>query len=99
MAAFGLQPESETIPPDDDIVYLWPENAQAWQFWIAIQTQWRHSMKGITGLDYAGVIALLNEFIDPGDERRSIFAGIRACEIAALSEFSEQRERAQLDGD
>lgn len=58
-----------------------------------MQTQWRVGMAGATGLDYAGVRALFDEEGLAGDERREVFAGIRAAEAAALEVWAEQRER------
>lgn len=76
--------------------YLWPDNLRAWQLWCAAQTQWRAGMGGRTGLDYAGVRALLDEEgLEPGDERRDIFTGIRACEAAVLEVWHEQAEREE----
>lgn len=78
-------------------VYLWPDNVTAWQCWCAVQTQWRVGMSGATGLDYAGVRALLDEEGLSGDERRAVFAGIRACEGAVLEVWAEQREQREAE--
>lgn len=75
----------------DDIAYLWPCNVAAWQHWQALQTQWRTSMAGADGLDYAGVRAYLDEAGLRGDERRDIFNGIQAAERASLEAWAEQR--------
>jgi hypothetical protein len=32
-----------------------PENQDAWELWIAIQTQWRVGGMGVVGLDYAEI--------------------------------------------
>lgn len=76
--------------PLDDCAYLWPENEQTWGVWLQCQTQWRVGMSGATGLDYAGVRALLDE-IDwtPGPERRQIFDGVRVLERATLEAWAE----------
>lgn len=48
-------------------------------------------MGGVTGLDYAGVRAYLDECCLVGDERKQIFAGIRAAEQGALQGWKERR--------
>lgn len=73
-------------------LYLWPCNVQAWKCWQGVRTQWRTGMADPTGLDYAGVRAYLDLQGLEGDERRSVFAGIQACEAATLAAWAEQRE-------
>lgn len=68
---------------------------QAWDCWHSVQTQWRVGPAGATGLDYAGVRAYLDEAGLQGDERREVWDCIRAAELATLSVWAEQRERAQ----
>lgn len=71
--------------------YLWPCNVGTWQHWQALQTQWRTSMDGSDGLDYAGVRTYLDEAGLCGDERRTVFKGIQAAERASLEAWAEQR--------
>jgi hypothetical protein len=48
-------------------------------------------MGGREGLDYAGVRAYLDECTDlRGDERREVFQGICAAEIAVLEVWAQQ---------
>lgn len=77
------------------VLYLWPCNVTAWACWQGVQTQWRVGHAGATGLDYAGVRAFLDEAGLDGDERRSAFAGVRACEVATLAVWAEERERSE----
>lgn len=87
MAAGPLHRDSETF-------WLWPENAESFAVWQSLQTQWRVGMDGPTGMDYAGVRAYLDECgPGPGEERRALFASIRACEHATLRAWGEQREK------
>ena len=72
-------------------LYLWPCNVQAWQCWQGVRTQWRTGMAGATGLDYAGVRAYFDLQGIRGAARRSVFAGIQACEAATLAVWAEQR--------
>lgn len=72
--------------------YLWPCNVPTWTHWQAVQTQWRHGTSGITGLDYAGVRAYLDEQDLEPPERRDIFAGLQAAESGTLEAVREQAE-------
>ena len=74
-----------------DEVYLWPCNVHTWQCWCAVQTQWRTGGAGREGLDYTGVRVWLDEAGLCGDERRNIFKGIQAAEVATLEAWAEQR--------
>ena len=81
-----------SAPPPVD-VYLWPDNVAAWQVWQGLQTQWRHSMAGATGLCYASVCAYLDEEGLQGDERQHVWQCIRAAEREVLQVVAERRER------
>lgn len=82
--------------PEDDTAYLWPCNVATWGVWVDVQTQWRHSgMGSVTGLDYAGVRAHLDELGLFGDERRDVYTGIRAAECAHLDARAELAEQEQ----
>lgn len=71
---------------------MWPENLEAWNHWAQVQSQWRVGMSGRTGLCYAGVRAYLDECgVTPGPERQDLFAGIQACEAAALEVWAEKQ--------
>lgn len=81
---------------ESEVFWLWPENAAAFAVWQELQTQWRVGMGGATGMDYAGVRAYLDECgPEPGEERRALFASIRACENACLYAWGEQREKQE----
>lgn len=76
----------------EQVLYLWPENADTWRHWCAVQTQWRVGMSGRTGLDYAGVCAYLTLHEREPDAQRAHLAGIQAAELASLHVWAEQRE-------
>ena len=71
-------------------LYLWPENVRAWHCWLDLQTQWRVGVSGITGLDYPGVRAYLDEEGLQPDERADVWRGVRAAERAVLEVASRQ---------
>lgn len=77
------------------MVYLWPENLQAWLCWQGVQTQWRVGMSGATGLDYQGVSAYLDLQGLDRDQRRETFELLQACERATLDEWNQQRAKKQ----
>lgn len=80
------------------MLYLWPDNVDAWQAWIGVQTQWRVGMSGATGLCYAGVRAYLDELDATGPERRAIWSGIQAAERATLDTWSQQAKAKSASG-
>ena len=92
LTSAGLLGDGAADPPVQ-VLYLWPCNVTAWACWHGVQTQWRAGHAGATGLDYAGVRAYLDEADLAPDERRSVFAGIRACEAATLEVWAEERGR------
>lgn len=84
---------SSDEPEPDELAYLWPCNVAAWGIWCDLQTQWLHGMAGRTGLNYAGVRAHLDEIGLVGDERREVYACIRAAEVATLEVHAELAEQ------
>ena len=84
--------DAEGAEPAHTIAYLWPCNVAAWQHWAGVQTQWRSGPGGATGLDYAGVRAYLDECGLCGDERKDIFAGLRAAEAGCLQGWDTARQ-------
>lgn len=92
MAEGPLHRESETF-------WLWPENAAVFTAWQELQTQWRVGMGGATGMDYAGVRAYLDECgPGPSEERRALFASLRACEHACLRAWRESNDHQAGSG-
>ncbi|SFE88781.1 DUF1799 domain-containing protein [Paracidovorax wautersii] len=86
----------EEAGPADSEVHLWPDNVDAWEHWLQVQTQWRVGFDGRHGLDYAGVRAYLDELGPPaGPERASLFQSIRACECEALEAWACIRDKEQ----
>lgn len=79
------------------VVWLWPENVQAWHHWCEVQTQWNVGMGGATGLDYAGVRAYLQISVPKRKARTEVFEGIRAAERATLEVWDQQRKDRNRD--
>jgi len=76
-------------------LYLWPCNVRAWDCWCDVQTEWRSpGMGGTAWLDLAGVRAYLDEEGITGDERKDIWAGIRAAQAATLEAWAEKAKKA-----
>lgn len=95
MAASSAADEAQ---PEDQVVWLWPCNEQAWLHWCEVQTQWRGiGMGGATGLDYASVTAYLREAVPKRKPRADIFEGIRAAERATLAVWAAARENNKRD--
>lgn len=87
---------SAASEPEEEVAYLWPCNVRAWGVWSDVQTQWRYAASGnSTGMDYAAVRAHMDELGLCGDERKEIYAGIRAAERARLEVLATQAEQKQ----
>ena len=86
----------EEAPEDRDQEFgLWPENVPAWNLWLACQTQWRIGMGGPTGLDYAGIEALMRMRNVSRAERPGLIEGLQVMEVVALEEFAAKAEKDQ----
>jgi hypothetical protein len=78
-AAFGFKPD------DFGPVEFWPENADAVLVFRRMATQWRMSMAGPTGLDYAVLFRLLDDAA--GDDKEmwyELLDDVSVMEGAAL---------------
>jgi len=92
LAAFGLELEGAVPRERGPVFYLWPEHVPAWNFFCACRTQWRHGFEGPTGLDYAGVECLMDQFSLPRRRRLKLWPLVRAAESGYLQGLSERRE-------
>ena len=85
LASFGLTSDDVAVT-----VEIWHENYESFSVFNALSTQWRHSMNGVTGLDYnvlPNVLRLLNI---ARSEWSHIFDDIRIMESAALKEINKK---------
>jgi len=91
LAAFGLRADGALPqPPAARPYHLWPCNWPVWCVWVDVQTQWRVGMAGPTGLDYAGVQAVLQQRL-PLRQRKTAFWLLQGMEEAALQEYARRR--------
>jgi len=82
-------------------VALWPDNVEAWNHWICLQTQWRFAgEQGIpTGLDYAAVCTWLRATVRTLKARQRLLLDLRECEDACLNVWNSDRQlRTSLHG-
>lgn len=73
------------------MVELWPENVQAFDLFVFMQTQWMHTgMSGsVTGLNYLVLFRRLDDMNLPPEKREQLLAEIQAMERAALPEINK----------
>jgi hypothetical protein len=76
-------------PPEP--LYLWPENAECWTLFQAVQTQWRVGMGGREGLDYGGVRIVIGERRAWRTRSRRYFAEVCFLERVCLEEWAKRR--------
>lgn len=88
---YGLLPEDL----GDTAVGVWPDNMLACDVFVAMQTQWRSSGFGATGLDYSAIPAVFELIGVPDDLRRDTFDCVRVMEGAALRLMDEQLRKAR----
>ncbi|MBD3812717.1 MAG: DUF1799 domain-containing protein [Betaproteobacteria bacterium] len=69
---------------EDEVFELWPENAEPFGVFIALQTQWRAGAQGVVGLDYSAIEPVLR--LQQIDTARwpALFDDLRVMERAAL---------------
>ena len=78
----------ELAKPVDEDFGVWPENWPAIEMFLRVQTQWRTTMSGVIGLDYAAVQWLfkLYDVEDP----RSLLEDLQVMEVAAMTAINKQ---------
>lgn len=98
LAAFGLQPQLQQAPdgaarPAPKLFHLWPEHQRTLQVWLLCQTQWRVGGNVATGLDYAGVEALLRIKRLAPRRNAKLMDELQIMERATLAEWAQQRQQ------
>tara|TARA_R100000781_G_scaffold18913_1_gene14658 strand:+ start:1695 stop:1937 length:243 start_codon:yes stop_codon:yes gene_type:complete len=77
-------PEPE---PEKDFE-VWNENWSVVQLFLRCQTQWRTSIGGVTGLDYASVISTAKLY--SVEDLPSVFEDLQIMEITAMAEMNKE---------
>lgn len=75
------------------MIWLFPENQQAWDLFEAVRTQWRTGMAGPTGLDYQVIPTVLQLRGIPRRQWKDLFEDIRTMEFAVLELQAENRQQ------
>lgn len=95
LAAFGMVAEGDIVVARAETFHLWPENVEAWNLFVACQTQWRTTgMEGRrVGLDVHGVERAMWRMRVRPKHRRRRWDEIAVMEFAALDEWAKRAER------
>lgn len=73
----------------NDVCEVWPENRQALEVFLALQTQWRTgALGGVLGLDYTALEAVLRMM--QVTDQPTMFEDMQIMERAALEELSKK---------
>jgi len=73
--------------PDEDFC-VWLENWPTVEMFLRVQTQWRTSMGGVIGLDYAAVAWVLKLY--GIEDQRSLLEDLQVMEAAAMRVMNKQ---------
>jgi hypothetical protein len=71
-------------------VEVWPDNLLAVSVFIAMGTQWRIGMGGVTGLDYNALPVVMRSLGVPRNSKATVFDEIQILEDSALSKMHEK---------
>lgn len=86
-----LAPTLKLPEPEPELDFeVWEENWVILSLFFQLQTQWRVSMAGATGLDYS-VIPVLFDLYEVKD-RVEVFEGIQVCEVELLLIWQEKNK-------
>ena len=82
---FGL-----ALPEQDntDDFEVWDENWPAMVMFLRCQTQWRTTMSGVIGLDYAAVQWLFRLY--GVEDQRTLLEDLQTMEVAAMQAINKQ---------
>jgi len=97
MDAFGLPQEirdqirgSMSDSSVEDFTLL-EENVEALSMFLRCQTQWRHTLSGVTGLDYTAVLQVIESSCSKKRKRKNLFRDVCLIEQGALKAFSSKK--------
>jgi hypothetical protein len=92
MEAYGLTEEDYAGQLDEvEEVIIWEENAQAFQVFSFMDTQWRIGMNGVEGLDYNVLYKKLDRMNLGHDDYEQLFSDVQIMEYAHLEESARYR--------
>lgn len=92
LRAFGAPEEViEEVQPGEVVFEIEPENWDVVVLWSRVQTQWRDSGFGRSGLDYVAVDVVMRR-TGMSDEHGETFAGLQVMEMAALQAMTATRK-------
>lgn len=84
-----LAPTLNLPEPEPELDFeVWEENWVTLSLFFQLQTQWRVSMAGATGLDYSAIIVLFDLY--EVKDRVEVFEGIQVCEVELLLIWQEK---------
>ena len=84
-AAFGISLPEPEAEKDFEV---WKENWPAVELFLRVQTQWRTSMAGVTGLDYASVVATAKLYSI--EDLPSVFEDLQVMEVTAMADLNKE---------
>jgi hypothetical protein len=79
-------PDLPAAPAED--FGVWPDNWATIEMFLRVQTQWRTSMGGVVGLDYAAVAWVLKLY--GIEDQRSLLEDLQVMEAAAMRVMNKQ---------
>ena len=79
-------PDLPDAPAED--FGVWPENWPAIEMFLRAQTQWRTTMSGVIGLDYAAVQWLFRLY--GVEDQRALLEDLQTMEVAAMQAINKQ---------
>jgi hypothetical protein len=88
LAAAGLTAEDF----EGEAVEVWPENHQAYLLFASLQTQWRVSPGGASGLDFMVAYSRMDRMGLTPEEYEVLDQDLQAMELAALAAMHEKGE-------
>ena len=91
MASWGIEIELPAVIEDENFTVFYDAKL-ALELFFAVQTQWNYSMDGITGLNYAGVLAVVALYSKKRD-RLNLLHEVSAIERGFLKAVNEKRNK------
>lgn len=81
-----------TVEEATQPIEVWPDNVLAVNTFIAMSTQWRVGMNGVTGMDYNVLPNVMKLIGVPKKLRESVFDDIRTLEDSAMETIRKAKK-------